>query len=203
MKHLKISILFLTVLATFSCSKDDDSEPNDQGFDGSINAIENYFSPESVQALEELGFIFHPGDNPPIINGTYFVSPYILEASTVPGDYPGMSFADLNATYSEQDNEALSIAYSYINGNESGSGIGAFISGSDNKFSVYVKTTSYIGSTPAQTAQAFSGKLTSDGIENFQSALLMLDDNGDPEGVYIENNTGRLLTDSDGWSPKQ
>lgn len=41
------------------------------------------------------------------------------------------------------------------------------------------------------------------GIKDFQFANLMLDDNGDPADIWIGNNTGRLLEDTDGFSPKQ
>ena len=46
-----------------------------------------------------------------------------------------------------------------------------------------------------------SGKVTEGGIMDYEFINLMLDDNGDPQDVWIENNTGRLLIDSDGFSP--
>ena len=204
MKTIKSLFVCLFIVSIISCSKDDDGgNSNPNGFDGSVSAIEDYFSPAALEALIELGFQLNQGNNPPNIEGTFHVSPYILENSSVPGDYVGQLFADLEATFSEQNNNELTVAYSYINGPEDGTGLGAFISGNGNNFSVFVKTRTFVGDDEAESAQAFSGTMTPDGIRDFQSAILMLDNFGNPSGYFIANNTGRLIVDGDGFSEKR
>jgi hypothetical protein len=200
MKNL-FKLLFL-ILLLVSCSDDDDSGTGD--FDGSIQSLEQFYTPELVQALEDLGFIINEGSEPPNIEGVFFGSPIILDESSVPGDEIGSVFSDYILTFLNQDNQNLQVDFQGQSGSQSDDGFGSLISGENNTFSVYLKTTSQIeDSVTVETAFAISGKLIVEGIENLQIAVLMLDDKGDPDGIYIENNTGRLLYDSDLFSPKQ
>ncbi|WCO00596.1 hypothetical protein [Psychroserpens ponticola] len=201
---MKKTILFFAMITMlFSCSGDDDAAEIANQFDGSLESVEEFFTPELVDALLDLGFIINTGDNPPNIEGVYFSSPFILEASTVPSDFVGQSFADYTSEFSNQDNGSLTIDFNGMGGNQTDVGFGSFVSGDGNAFSVYLKNTGTIGTYSADTAIAISGRMTEDGIEDFKLAALMLDDNGDPESVYIENNTGRLIYDSDEFSPRQ
>lgn len=202
MKTLKnLSLLLLLSVFIFSCSDDDDESSE---FDGSIEAVEDFFSPELVDALEDLGFILNQGSTPPNIEGVYMVHPFKLSNSTVPGDVTGSTFLDNLVTFENQENSSLTIDYHYNQEDvETGSGYGSFVSGTNNKFSVYLKTVTTHGDYSADTAIAIAGSIADGGIANFQMAILMLDDNGDPGGSFIENNTGRLLYDSDNFSPEQ
>ncbi|MBR9916079.1 MAG: hypothetical protein GYB32_14905 [Algicola sp.] len=202
---MKKTILVFAMLAlVLSCSSDDDNgEDIGNQFDGSLESVEDFFSPDLVQALQDLGFIINTGNNPPNIEGVFFSSPFILEASSVPGDFIGQTFADYTSEFFNQNNQALTLDFNGMGGTQTDEGFGSFVSGDGNLFSVYLKNTTRIGNFDAETAIAISGRITQDGIEDFKYATLMLDDGGDPEGVYIENNTGRLLYDSDEFSPRQ
>jgi len=200
MKQLK-SILTLLILATtLACNSDDDSPKE---FDGSIESLEDFFNPDLVDALENLGFIINEGDTPPDITGSYFSSPFQIQASTVPGDNIGSNFPDYTSIFSNQNNALLKIDFNGSGGQQTDEGFGSLIAGDNDRFSVYLKLTSQIsGSVETQTAYAISGRLTTDGIEDFQLAILMLDDNGDPDEIYIENNAGRLFKDGNNFSEK-
>ena len=180
----------------------DDENPIE--FNGSIESIEDFFNPNIVNSLQELGFIIHPGNTPPtIIDGTYLASPFILQNTSVPGDNIGSTFEDYIIDFFNQDSNALTIDFTSENGIQTSSGYGSYISGSGNQFSIFLKTNTTAQGETAQFAYAISGRVVENGIANFQLANLMLDDNGDPGGFWIENNTGRLLHDSDGFSPLQ
>lgn len=202
-KNLKLaSLLFLFVMITISCSDDDETTTSDQ-FDGSIESIEDFFNSDIIDSLNELGFTFNTGNNPPTIDGEFLASPFILQNSTVIGDVNGHLFNDYLINFFDQNLENLTLNFTSQNGNQSSEGFGSFVSGSNNSFSVFLKANSSLQGQTAKFAYAISGEMTSTGITNFQFANLMLDDNGDPAGVWIENNTGRLIIDSDGFSPKQ
>ncbi len=201
MKALKHILLILCLSALFtSCSNDD--ENNTDEFDGSIESIENFYTPELLDALVNLGFNINTGENPPIVNGDYLLSPNILEVSNVSGDQPGNSFNNVQIEISNQSNESLTLNF---NANDGGSieGIESYISGSGNNFSIFLKVEN---TTPDNHtwigAYAYSGTLTSEGFTNFQFALIMLDDLGDPNNNLIENNSGRLFIDEDGLVEK-
>ncbi|MDO5969207.1 hypothetical protein Q4Q35_05245 [Flavivirga aquimarina] len=199
---LIFTLLALTIL--FNCSKSDDNQ--DDVFEGSIEDIIAFYNEDLIDALEDLGFDINTGNAPPNLEGTFLFSPLILEASTVSGDIPGHLFSDYLATFSNQNNETLTIDYigNHVNFSQKDEGNGAFISGSNNEFSMFLKTSSQINdSVLASATIAISGKVTEDGLEDMQMAIMMLDNKGNPDGVYIPDNTGRLLYDSDFISPKQ
>ncbi len=200
---IKFTLLALVSLLVCSCKSDDDGLV---GFDGSLRSIEDFYSPELLDALENLGFQINPGNTPPNLQGSFIFSPLRLENSSVPTDSPGDLFNDYLATFKNQNNSNLTIDY---NGKHSGfsqqdEGNGAFISGENDTFSMFLKTTSQIdNSVLTETTIAISGKVVETGLENVQMAVMMLDNKGNPDGVYIPDNTGRLLYDTDKFSPKQ
>lgn len=170
--------------------------------DGLSNNIHNLLSDENIKAIKNLGFPIYGGDNPPNFENIYLVSPIILKSSTVYGDDEGDSFADMKIQYYNQSNKNLTVNVEYIQGNgiEEGIGEGSFISGTNNELTVFTKLEIYGDDSEATAVMAFSGRLAEDGINNFHFAILMIDDYGDPNDVWIEENTGRLLYDEDGFS---
>lgn len=205
MKRLLFVLLTVGAFLLFNCSNNDDDNNQDEGFDGSIEDIRDFYNDDLVDALEDLGFNLNTGNNPPNIEGVYFVSPLLLEASSVTGDIVGMPFNDYTITFSNQNNSALTIDYFGDQGNQIDQGSGSFISGDDDNFTVLLITTSTDESnnTTADSAISISGVLTDGGIENIQMAFMMLDNKGNPNGEWIPNNTGRIAYDSDFNSPKQ
>lgn len=201
MKTNFLRIVALTAILAFaSCSKEEDSA--DMGFDGSLTSIEDFYTPELVRALDSLGFEMNLGNKPPKIEGTYHVKPMLLKSSSVPGDIVGSQFNNYEVTFSNQDNGKLTIDYFGDQGVEIDEGYGSFISGENDKFSVFLITTSDIGSYTADSAISLSGRIVEGGIENIQMAFVMLDNKDNEGGVFIGNNTGRIVYDSDYFSEK-
>lgn len=192
--------LILFVFALVSCADDVDGVKE---FDGSLTSVEDFLSPKSVEAMKQLGFVINTGDTPPNIEGVYLVENPTLENTTVVPDYfIGKEFSDIKMTFKNQDD--LQIDYESVQSIQNSVGNGSLISGDGDKFSIYLKLKSQIGDAePADTALAISGTYTNDGIRDLVYITLMLDNKGNPGGVYIENNKGRLLEDKDGFSPKQ
>jgi hypothetical protein len=208
---LMTRVLFIMVVA--GCSKDGTLEEPDkinplenQGkLLGSLEELENFYSVEFVDAMIALNFNTNLGNNPPNLEGSYLISPFILEDSTVEQDSAaiGGQFQDYLATFSNQDNKNLTIDLEGIQSSQTDNGNGSFVTGDNSSFAVYSKTATLQGSTETVTAVAISGILSPNGILKVQFYGAMLDDNGDPDGIFIENNTGRLLVDGDDFSPKQ
>ena len=137
MKTNFLRIVALTAILAFaSCSKEEDSA--DMGFDGSLTSIEDFYTPELVRALDSLGFEMNLGNKPPKIEGTYHVKPMLLKSSSVPGDIVGSQFNNYEVTFSNQDNGKLTIDYFGDQGVEIDEGYGSFISGENDKFSVFL-----------------------------------------------------------------
>ncbi|MFT5766067.1 MAG: hypothetical protein ACI8X3_003505 [Saprospiraceae bacterium] len=88
----------------------------------------------------------------------------------------------------------------YINGSESGEGLGSFIVGEECAFSVFVQINAISGGTSAKLTHVISGTIANDGIEGLYFANFMIDNNDNPSGIWIENGEGRVIYDQDGFS---
>ena len=144
---------------------------------------------------------YNSGFNPPDFENIFFASPFALVNSNISYDYVGKTFSDYSVQFYDQDNENLTVKVSYVNGPEEGNGLGAFISGSGNKFSVFVQVNSTYNGTNAVMLHIISGTLTSTGIQNLYFANFMLNNYGNPYGYWIEEGEGRVIKDTDGMSP--
>lgn len=202
---LKNLLLFLALIAIAfgACKKDGDDSGSDLlGANGLPKPVNTIVSEEIINSMKSLGLTINTGENPPSISGTYLASPFVLKGTNVPSDYAiGTPFADYLATFSNQNNDNLSITLSYTSSTETGTGIGSYISGSGNNFTVFAKTNSQRSGTTAEVIQVISGTISNTGISNFYYANFMLNNNGD-DSNWIGNGTGRILYDSDGFSEK-
>lgn len=203
MKHYLPFLLLLLVLLT-NCSKDDNtpsaSKVNQEGLTSDITEL----VPQVIlDEMRRLGMPIYGGETPPDLEGSYLASPFILVASNRPDDRPGNKFRDYELTLSNQDNEKLRINLDYVHSLESGTGLGGFVVGTDNKFSVFVRVVSTVGvGATADFVHVISGQRTEDGVADLYFANFMLDNRGNPDGIWIEEGEGRVLYDEDGFSPQ-
>lgn len=200
-KLLILLIAFGLFMMT-ACEEDENNDDsNDKVEANGFTEEINEFLPDSIiDEMESLGMELNTGGNPPNVENIYEVSPFVLDSSNVPSDYSGMSFADLRFKLYEQDNEDLTIKLDYVNGPEEGTGLGSFIVGNNNNFTVVSEVTTVAYSDTATVAMLFSGKMVEDGIENFYYANFMIENN--ESSYFIENGQGRVIYDSDGFSEK-
>jgi uncharacterized protein (TIGR02145 family) len=174
---------------------------------GLTSDINNLVPQSIIDAMKKMGMPIYTGVNPPLVGGslksTYFVSQLILKSTNTPNDYsPGQRFKDMLATFYDQDNTTLTLKYDYSSG-ETGTGCGAFIMGSDSKFTVFAKTISEEGGTTAIVVHVISGTLTSNSIKDLYYANFMVDNKGNTNGYWTDNGQGRVFYDLDGISEKQ
>lgn len=147
----------MSLVLTTACSKDDDEGPSGK-FDGSVRSLEEFYNPDLVKALKDLGFTTNTGTNPPNIEGEFIGKPLELKKSSVPGDYEiGTKFSDYTFEFTNQNNQQSTVDYIGNGGGQKDVGAGSLISGNGDSFSVYLKTTSTLGKYPAESAMAISG----------------------------------------------
>jgi len=168
---------------------------------GLTDDVNNLIPDSILQVLTDLGTPIHTGTNPPNIEGSYFVSPFILKDSNIPSDVVGDLFLDMEIWFTNQNEEELEVVVNYDQGIKAGSGIGSFIVGEGNKFTVFAELLStHNNGSQARSAVVYSGEMTENGIKDFHLSNIVLDDFGDPYNVWIEIGEGRVLYDSDGLS---
>ncbi len=196
----KLFILGLLVIAVFSfiftsCKKD--SETLSLSKD-----IQNIVPDSTLNKIIALGMPINKGTKPTDLQNIFKASPHALKATNVPNDFAlGYVFADYKFRLYDQDNDKLTIKLDYVNGPESGTGIGGFVSGNGSDFSIFVKVHAVNSGTPAEVLQVISGTITAEGIKNFYFSNFMLEDYGDPKNLWINKEQGRVIYDSDGVSP--
>lgn len=197
---LFLSCLVLGILISFSACKKEVSTVNEKGL---TREIVDLVPAEILAEMEDLGMPIYGGDQPPNIENSFIASPLVLLNSNVPADpAPGHLFDDYYITFSDQKNDELSVMVNYVNGPEEGEGLGSFIVGSDDLFSVFFELSINVGDDEATAVGVVSGKLTPDGIENFYNATFLVDILSDEAGYFIEEGQGRVSYDEDGFSEK-
>jgi hypothetical protein len=209
-KYSKFIVLILSLSLCNGCLLDEhkDVVPECEiQANGLSRAINDLVPDKVLQQMITLGMLINGGGSPPIIEtSTYKLSPAILLSSNIPKDPIGGQFDDVIVTFSQQNLKKLNITVDYINGNGTGKGIGSFVAGEGNKFSIFSQVDSEnVTQAPgikAKTVFVFSGTLTPTGIQDFHTALFMVDDAGDPAGIWIEIGQGRVSKDGDGFSEK-
>ncbi len=201
MKKLHYAVIAALLGLTLSCKKE---EEVGKGFSENI---QNLVSKEMIDELRSRGLNLNEGTTPPVIEGIYLSSPHELVSPYGEEDSyeAGYEFEDLKIRFSNQDQQNLSVKVD-LKGSTNGTGQGAFLAGSGNKFTLFSEIVSHSedGDEDPYTAtqiRIFSGELTDKGIKNLQTALIMKAKT-DPNDVLIPVGSGRIIKDGDGLAAK-
>lgn len=197
---LLVSLILSSILMLSSCEKEDNTPEVNE--DGLTQDVTDLVPQEILDEMEDLGLPIYGGIDPPNIEGRFVASPFILLASNRQSDVPGYQFQDYYVAFKEQDDRELTIMMDYENGSEMGNGLGSFIVGDGNRFSVFVEVISESNGETASFVHIVSGELTETGIKDLYFANFMLDNRGNPSGAWIEEGEGRVAFDSDGFSER-
>jgi hypothetical protein len=150
-----------------------------------------------------LGIEINSGRNPPTVEGSYLATPLQLVKSTA-GSIATQW--DMYVTFSKQNETKLTVDTNYTmqsdNGPMQAAGTGSFIVGEGNKFTVFQDGIREESGYTAKTVEVFSGEITVTGIRNYQWAVFMIDNRGDPLNHWIANGTGYFKRDSTGFSER-
>lgn len=143
------------------------------------------------------------GLDPPVLDSCYLISPLVLVQSNFDDEvFPGHVFLDETVCFENFNEKSLQIDITNMQANTTGEGEGSFISGSGDDFTIYVKILlTDTDDHEVLTTTIYSGTVEDGGIRDMFVSIFVIDDNGDPNGIYIENGQGRLLKDDDGFSP--
>jgi len=184
-KFLKFGLLLLVIItaAVFnSCN------------DGLTQDVHNIIPDDILKNLKDLGLKINGGNKPPNVEGTYLVSPFVLVKSNFDDSWsPGYQISDMEITFYGQDNAKQTIMTDYVNAGQEGKGLGSFITGSGNKFSIFVQSEDTMYDVPFTSIQVYSGEISSAGIKNLQFATMVTV----PNEYTIDRGQGRLFYDSD------
>lgn len=185
-------------VAAMACGKKETIDPN-VGFS---TQIKNIVPQTIIDDLKTRGMPINEGTIPPKIEGIYISNPHTLEAPYGTDDTykKGDSFADLIMRFSNQKDDG-SLTIETKNAGTNANGIGGFLSGNGNKFSIFAELKYVSGSVTATQIRVFSGEITSTGIKDFYTTIL-IKDKVDPSGTLFPVGKSRILKDGDGVASK-
>jgi len=203
-KRLRWVVLAGSVSILIACSSGGDSNPEPG------RSLTDVFTDAQIASMESVGLQINAGANPPNIEGTFRINLRIIQASSMPNsaDPIGSTVVSQNLTFTNQDNAMRTIELTAEADGFPASAfgeivvLGSFISGSGNAFTAFTRTEVTFDDQTFETAQAVSGVITDNGIENIQQLGLVIDDGGDPGDFLNPNGTAQLFIDEDGVSER-
>lgn len=193
----KNDILFFIIALSFgviSCSKTD--EPT-------VPAIEEIVPPKALSEMRPYIKIYE-GTTPPNIEGSFFVDPQETVFCQDSCFAPGYIVISNYIKFSNQNNTTRTLDYMEKNNSEgenatSAVGSGAFITGNNNNFTVYMNTEGTMKGIHYKMAIVISGTKTSLGINDLQYAFLVVEKWDDPDNkIIVKENIFRVFKDKDG-----
>jgi hypothetical protein len=171
-----LAVVGLFALFTTSCQpKKVDTDPA-KGLSDKIQSI----VPKAVlDDMRTKGLVINEGSQPPQLDGIFIASPYTLLSPYGSEDswQPGRVIDDYKFKFYDQagDDVKLDIKQS----NETATGLGSFVSGFGNKFTIFAQTKGVQSGIENTQLSVVSGELSATGIINFQYAFTITAKNGD------------------------
>ena len=163
--------------------------------------IDHVIPPEYKEPMDPYITIYE-GSNPPNIEGVFVMSPSELFHDSTDDFNVGYVFSDMYFRFFNQDMINNTLDYEEKQGRSVGKGTGCFISGEEDKFTVYFtidETYSYEKYTIyLKKALIISGILTNGGIKNLEYAFVVTDKSDDPDRKLINPGDFRVVKDGDG-----
>lgn len=187
---------------------DGKKEYSDETYEFEVKRI-NKVVPEWLLEMMEPYIPIYEGDNPPMVEGTYLLSPQKLFYDSSKQYSSGKIFADNFLFFTDQDEVQDTINFVGFEVNNNGDiisekyGEGAFISGEGNDFSIFFNTAGehYFndGYSYSNEALIVSGTKASTGIRDIYYAFAMVD-KYDPYNHLMPIGAFRVFIDGDGMT---
>ena len=167
--------------------------------------IDHVIPPEIKDEMEPYITIYE-GSNPPNIEGVYLMSPDKLKYDATFQFDIGHVFVDMYLRFYNQDMINNTIDYQEKQSRSEGTGTGCFISGEDDKFTVYFNVDEVYDYSKykiyVKKAVVISGILTEDGIKDLEYAFVFVEKSDDPDNCLIDPGDFRVVMDGDGMGYK-
>ncbi len=199
---LTVAMVAVLALSLTSCRKTDEV-----GYRYDLPEGVQKIVPEALlDTLIRKGMVIHEGLTPPTLNGVFRISPFELVTPYGPEDgwQRGKVVADYKYRFYDQstDKQSLKIDSKQPSGSDAATGLGAFVAGQDNSFTIFAEVAGQTSGATYKQLAVISGEWTAQGLRNFQYAFIMKEKN-DPGTKLISVGKARVWKDGDGTSPSE
>ncbi|MPR35669.1 hypothetical protein [Salmonirosea aquatica] len=193
---ITFAVFAFSVLLMSGCKK----KNLDVGFAPEIQKI----VPQNVvDDLRARGMTINEGQKPPTIEGVYLASPYELLSPYAPEDSyeKGKIITGYLYRFTGQsdDKKKVQVNYKRDGDVDAGGGLGSFVSGNGNKFTVFAEVQGTVSGVNYTSLDVFSGEITPNGIADFQHTFYIVEksESDGPNAELIPVNSGRVWFDND------
>lgn len=185
---------------------DDDDGGDDDGGDDEIedvpDEVNDFLDPEDIEKLEDAGMTIYTGDNPPNVEGTYDLDSLVISYDEIGMEGYPLAYYWIKY-YDQTDDGKIKLDYESPDAGDVGSGIGAFIAGDGNCYSVFVNAEGDSFGCHYKMPSIHSGCKNSSGIADFQWGLIMKEKSGENCDYLMPEGAVRIVDETDGMASKQ
>ena len=176
------------------------------GLDGVPLQVHTIINKNYVERMKDIGFEINIGNTPPNIEGNYLMdSLYIgYDENSMTGN-PRNDY--LYKFYEQKKDGNIKLMYKSSNDNENFNSRGAFITGTDNKFTIFLETAILNRDASNQeiswysSIEVYSGEITEKGIKNFRF-IFAIKTKRDPNDDLMAEGKIREIFESDETAEK-
>lgn len=190
----KIALFMLSIALVSSCKKE--TKTNQPKFSPQIL---NIVPLSTIDSLKKWGMTIYEGTTPPKLEGVYLVNnaECIFDNSNAPR--LGLWRSDYKYKFYNQDNSKLTISLDYkaTMAADTAKGVGSFMSGNGNQFSVFLQTQGVANGINYKSTYVISGTKTDNGIVDWQDCFQLTQKDSDPTGILIKAGSTRIFKDQD------
>jgi hypothetical protein len=153
--------------------------------------------PDSIQTKMENYIPIYEGSTPPVITGTYVITPMMLVYATDAANAAD-SVRDTYIRFSDQNTITNRAVYDEKEGTDTAHSNDVLVIGSGNNFTAYFVSTGTSSGIYVKTTTVISGTKTASGISGLRYAFVMVDKGADPNDTLVAVGTFRVFKDNDG-----
>lgn len=194
-KLIAAGLLLTGFLFNSSCSKDKNELSEE---------IQNIIPEQTIKDLEAKGLTVNRGNKPPNAEGIFEVSPFELLAPFGAEDpwLKGRRINPYRYKIYDQTKGKVTIDFKQLSSNDHGNGMGSYISGNGNKFSIFTELKGETNNISYTHVTIISGEITDTGIKDFQYGFVMTDKKNDDNNTLMEIGKSRIWIDADKLAEK-
>lgn len=169
------------------------------------NPVNEFLNKFDIEKYKKAGIKIYTGDNPPNIEGNYYLNSLVLfyeEPWDKQGDV-GDGIVNYNYKFYDQKSDGtINSSYTAESLPSEAVGIGAFISGNDNCFTIFVDDKGKGYSCNTREARLISACKTDKGLEQIKDSFIMKEKQGSDCEELMPVGNLRIITEDDGLAER-